>query len=329
MAKIRKKKEKKLREPKENGSGSEGDFSGTEEKEYQQFKEVVDNGMASIGKEMSIGSTEASELFMKMQNDPNIKTEDVLDAVERIFSFQNIKEYNETLARNVQGKLEKMGYAKEFAATDLRSVTMEALEITEDDVKEFKPEKCNAKDVEEMEKMMRVLLYLVFKKGKTPREALEIDDGTMETMYAQAYSLYNGGKYDDAVLLFKFLGTLEPNVYRYKFGLAAAMHKKGEYEDAASYYFMASMMEDATPVAHYHSSDCYLKMNAPDSAIVALSFAMDMCGTDPKWKSLKIRAALMRKSIEKKLDRIPEDKRPVPDTPKSKMMKKITEALTP
>lgn len=139
------------------------------------------------------------------------------------------------------------------------------------------------------------------KMGIFPKDLLGMSDSMVEGMYAQAYRLYNSGKYKEACELFRMLimiNALEP---KYLLGFGACHHMLKEYKSAVDSYMVCSMLEPHSPVPHYHASDCYIQMGDPVSAIIELEMSVKRAGERPEFKTLKDRAALTIESLKKEL----------------------------
>lgn len=141
----------------------------------------------------------------------------------------------------------------------------------------------------------------ILKKGMLPKDALGFNDVVMEGLYAQAYRLYNTGKYVDASHLFRMLILLNTTEPKYTLGLAACFHMLKEYKNAAQAYTMCGLLDPESPIPHYHASDCYLHMNDKVSAIVSFEIAVKRSGDKPEYVTLKDRALLSIEALKKEI----------------------------
>jgi len=141
----------------------------------------------------------------------------------------------------------------------------------------------------------------VFDKGMLPKDALGIEDNDTEAMYAQAYQMYNMGKYQDARAIFASLTLIDQLDPRFLFGHAACSHMMEEYQSAADIYMQQAIISPEDPVAYYHAADCYLKLGDPFSATVALKLVIKRSGENPKFATIKERSEMTVKNIEEKL----------------------------
>ncbi|MBS4168096.1 SycD/LcrH family type III secretion system chaperone [Parachlamydia sp. AcF125] len=149
-------------------------------------------------------------------------------------------------------------------------------------------------------------LLKIFKGGQSPQQAMGLSDEMLEEFYGYAYRFYNAGNYADSQSLFQFLVTLDASRSKYALGLAASMHMQKKYQAAIEVYMLAAFYEQESPVPFFHIADCYLKLNQPYEALLALDDAIRL-GFYPRYSLLRSRAILMRKKIRDELG--------LPDTP--------------
>lgn len=140
----------------------------------------------------------------------------------------------------------------------------------------------------------------VMNKGLMPKDALGISDGDSEHMYAQAYQLYNMGKYRDARNVFATLMILAPTESKYLFGHAASSHMLKEYVPAAKVYVQQALIDTKNPIPYYHAADCYLQLGDQMSALVALKLVVKRSGSLAEYSMIKERAELTIKSLQNK-----------------------------
>lgn len=141
----------------------------------------------------------------------------------------------------------------------------------------------------------------------TPKDLLRVSDAQMESVYAQAYRLYNTGKYKEASDLFRSLIMANSNETKYSLGLAACFHLMKDFEAAAQLYLFCNMLDEKSPIPAFHASDCYLQMRDKASALVSLTMAIDKAGDRPEYKVLKDRATMTAKALKKELKLKDED----------------------
>ncbi|MDP1879844.1 MAG: tetratricopeptide repeat protein, partial [Parachlamydiaceae bacterium] len=101
---------------------------------------------------------------------------------------------------------------------------------------------------EEFGKAFDKLTKTMFIEGKTPQAALEINAEILENMYAQAYRLYNTGKYKEAIHLFRMLIMMNSMEPKYALGLAACFHMLKEFKDAVQTYMLCLILDPNNPI---------------------------------------------------------------------------------
>ena len=138
----------------------------------------------------------------------------------------------------------------------------------------------------------------VFNEGKTPQEALGASSSYVENIYAQAYRLYNTGKYAEAIHLFRILIMFNAMESKYMLGLAACMHMMKDYVNAIQNYTLCSALDPGNPIPHYHSSDCFMQMKEYLSSMVCLELAIESCGDKKEYAKVKERALMSLDSLK-------------------------------
>lgn len=132
----------------------------------------------------------------------------------------------------------------------------------------------------------------MLKEGLSPKDALEVNPQMLENVYAQAYRLYNTGKYEEAVHLFRILVMLNAMEPKYLLGLAASFHLLKDYQNAIHSYTLCSTLDPQSPLPYYHSADCFLQMKDSLSAMICLEMAIKQAGDQSEYAKLKERALL-------------------------------------
>ncbi|MFI0434116.1 MAG: SycD/LcrH family type III secretion system chaperone [Parachlamydiaceae bacterium] len=138
----------------------------------------------------------------------------------------------------------------------------------------------------------------VFNQAIPPKQALGVTNREAENIYAQAYRLYNTGKYAEAAHLFRILIMLNAMEHKYMLGLAASLHMMKDYVSAIETYTMCSALDPRNPIPHYHSSDCYLQIKETLSAMLCLELAIESCENKPSYSKIKERAQLSLDSLK-------------------------------
>lgn len=157
-------------------------------------------------------------------------------------------------------------------------------------------------DAPKVQKGVDALYTNIFEKGMMPKDALGIQDTDTESLYAQAYQLYNMGKYKDARNVFSSLLVIDPIESRFMFGHAACSHMLENYEAAADMYTHQAMVSPDDPIPYYHAADCYIKMGDAFSATVSLNLVVKRAGDQPEFSMIKERSEMTVKKLEQKLE---------------------------
>lgn len=141
----------------------------------------------------------------------------------------------------------------------------------------------------------------IMEDKKSPKEALGFDNSYLENMYTRGYNLYNTGKFNDALHIFRALLMLNPTEPKYMLGIAACQHMLKEYVSAIQSYVLCSVYDPTNPLPFFHSSDCYIQMKNYVSAMICLEMAIERAKNDPQFAVLKERARL---SLDRLKDQI-------------------------
>jgi type III secretion system low calcium response chaperone LcrH/SycD len=150
----------------------------------------------------------------------------------------------------------------------------------------------------------------MWKQGMSPKEAMGVSPSYLESIYAQAYRLYNTGKYAEAAHLFRILVMFNAMEPKYMLGLAACFHMLKEYVNAIQTYTMCSALDADNPIPHYHSSDCFIQMKEYLSALLCLELAIERCGDKQEYAKMKERAQLSLESLKQQAQSTPLDENP-------------------
>ncbi len=150
----------------------------------------------------------------------------------------------------------------------------------------------------------------LFKQGMAPKDALGASPGYLENIYAQAYRLYNTGKYSEAGHLFRVLVMFNAMEPKYMLGLAACMHMLKDFVNAIHTYTLCSALDPDNPIPHYHSSDCFIQMKEYLSAMICLELAIESCKNKQEFAKMKERAQLSLESLKQQAEETPLDDHP-------------------
>ncbi len=138
-------------------------------------------------------------------------------------------------------------------------------------------------------------------QGMTAQEAMGLSPGYLENIYAEAYRLYNTGKYAEAVHLFRILIMFNAMEPKYMLGLAACFHMLKEYTHAVQTYTMCSTLDPLNPIPHYHCADCFIQMKEHLSAMLSLELTIKQINNRPEYAKMKERAQLSLESLKEQV----------------------------
>jgi type III secretion system low calcium response chaperone LcrH/SycD len=152
---------------------------------------------------------------------------------------------------------------------------------------------------EEVRQAFSELGHKMMKQGMTTQEAAGMDPQFLEGLYAQAYRLYNTGKYLDAAHMFRSLILINSMESKYILGLAACYHMLKEYNNAIQNYTICSITDPQNPLPYYYSSDCFAKLKDHISTLLYLELTINACGNRPEFSKIKERAVLSLEGLKK------------------------------
>jgi len=161
-------------------------------------------------------------------------------------------------------------------------------------------DKLGTKVPSDKRKAYEEVLLKIFRDGMSPKEAMGLSDETMEALYGYAYRLYESGNFADSQRIFQYLVNFNAAETKYSLGLAACYHMQGKYQAAIEAYMLCAMFDQESPIPFYHIADCYVKMEMPEGALIALDDAIRMAFL-PRHTLIRERATLMRKKIRDEL----------------------------
>lgn len=141
----------------------------------------------------------------------------------------------------------------------------------------------------------------ILQKHMPVKDAVGIDDQTAEKVYAQAYQLYNMGKYSDAHTLFSSLILIDVTEPKYILGLAACSHMLKNYDEAAGHYMQCAALDIESPIPYFHAYDCFMEMNDISSAMIALSMTIKRSGEKQEYQDMKNKATVALESLREQV----------------------------
>jgi type III secretion system low calcium response chaperone LcrH/SycD len=166
-----------------------------------------------------------------------------------------------------------------------------------------KNEKLIEEQVAKFDQAFKEISDKMIKQGLPAKEAIGANSEVLESLYAQAYHLYNTGKYPEAIHLFRILIMMDSTEAKYLLGLAACFHMLKEYENALHTYTLCSALEPHNPISYYHASDCAVHLQDPITAKILLEMAIKHMGEQPQYSKMKERALMSLESLKQEQSR--------------------------
>lgn len=135
--------------------------------------------------------------------------------------------------------------------------------------------------------------------GATVAEASGISQDTLESLYALAHGFYTSSNYHDAQVVFQALTLYNPGDYRFWLGLAGCRQAQGQYESAIEAYQMAGVASQLkNPEPFFHAAHCLVKLGRREDAESALQGVLEIGAADPRYESVRHRAAALLKLLK-------------------------------
>lgn len=153
--------------------------------------------------------------------------------------------------------------------------------------------------VHEFETLFFKVSGKVFNDKMPIRDAIDMDQASLDELYAQGFHLYNSGQYRDAIEIFQWLMMVDSNEVKYIFALAACFHSLKEYNKAISLYSLNSVLDKDNPIPHYHSADCFIQLADFSSAMLSLEIVLQRAGNKEQYRQLKERSVLVLNGLLK------------------------------
>ena len=152
----------------------------------------------------------------------------------------------------------------------------------------------------QIEQTLKMVMDAI-KAGAMPKDIFDVNPKTLEFFYAQAYALYNQGKYTEALYLFQMLIMMDPTQSRHAMGSAACLHRMGKYEAAGQIYLLSAPLDKENPLPYFHGADCYIKLGVFALALFCLKKCIEICGERAEFALVKERSLLMQTTCEERL----------------------------
>ncbi len=124
------------------------------------------------------------------------------------------------------------------------------------------------------------------KQNESVGDLLGLTPDKLESLYALGYGLYNGGKYEDALKVFRALCLYDSTDVRFWLGMGGCAEGLKMYTEASQAYAMGATvtgLKDPEPM--YYLGLCCLKVNNKSGAKEAFEY-LDLMGRDGNVRDL-------------------------------------------
>ena len=149
--------------------------------------------------------------------------------------------------------------------------------------------------------LIKETLLKMLEEDLSLKDVLGFTEDTLEMLYRNGYSLYQNGKYKEALDTFNLLRELDGWDPRFTFSIAATHHKAKNYSEAAGNYMLYEVIDPQNPLPFYHLYDCFTKMGHTDLAMNALKIAHNLAGADLQYAELQGKIELELQHLEAKI----------------------------
>lgn len=140
-----------------------------------------------------------------------------------------------------------------------------------------------------------------FAAGGTFKELKDMDDNTMEAIYQVAYNLYQYGKYDEAIKIFRFLGFFDHYNKKYFMGLGACLQMLKQYKEAIDAYSFAALLDINDPKPPLYAGECHLVLGNLDEAQSGFTAASEFAEKAGN-AAIKVKAQKLLTAVQEKLN---------------------------
>lgn len=162
-------------------------------------------------------------------------------------------------------------------------------------------EKVHKQNEAELQTGFRTIAQNIMRHGMSPKEAFGLSNVKVESLYAEAYKLYNAGNLKRAVPYFELLNMIDNKEPRFVFGLGACFQGLKQYKEAFQTYVTLSAIDLVSPFPLFHAADCAMRLGDSLTALILLDMSLDRAGENPIFTTLKERSLLIKESLTEKV----------------------------
>ncbi len=141
-------------------------------------------------------------------------------------------------------------------------------------------------------------IYSVLKSGTPLYQVQGITKEKLENIYTTAYNLYNAGKYQKAINLFRMLAYYNQFDKRAWLGIAGSAEMLKDYYGAIAAYSSASFLDPEDPLPALHAFDCHFALKNYPQALSALEAVLLLSSKKTEYKEIRKRAEFLRTVLD-------------------------------
>ncbi len=229
------------------------------EKEARRKKQIINQRIDEQSKTMQKAWLKRFEPFRKLWKIFQLKFRVYVGQVERLWRHEQVKEFSESLATNVD----------ESNKNESRlSILLQEAQVS-----------VSGGDFEKAEE-----LFIA---------AIKIDQSSAEAYRGLADTYFARGAMEEAEQTYRFLHQLHPDDDRVMVKLGDIAESKGDFEQAIEYYQQAVIANDSIPRNFFHLAELFLKIKQPQIAKEALVAAVEIEPKNAKYLDLLVEIAVL------------------------------------
>ncbi|EDR9399146.1 TPA: SycD/LcrH family type III secretion system chaperone [Salmonella enterica subsp. enterica serovar Frintrop] len=109
-------------------------------------------------------------------------------------------------------------------------------------------------------------LIKAIQNGATLKDLNGISDDAMQEIYSLAYDCYQTGKFNDALVLFRFLYIYDFYNHEYALGIGAVLQIQKKYSKAIDFYALAYSLSECDFRPMFYTGECNLLLGKQSQA---------------------------------------------------------------
>lgn len=139
----------------------------------------------------------------------------------------------------------------------------------------------------------------VFDPAQLIQDQLQLPWPFMDRVYGIANELFAEKKYEEAGLLYSLLRTLNPGIFAYWYGEAAAHQMQGHFEEAIEAYGFSLILDTQNPDVFFQIASCCFQLGEKESSISALECCIEYAKERPECAALLKTATQLKATLGK------------------------------